>query len=153
VTFLDTQTLSTDQKQAVAALWNTVFPSGLAFSETRGIDDFLASLEDVHFTLVSQDGTLQACFIAFIRDELRFFSILLADSAQGKGLGTSLLDRAKQRYRELNGWVIDSPAYQRGDGMPYASPLAFYTKNGFEIVAADRWDNDQLKSVKVRWRK
>lgn len=151
--FLHTTSLSTNQKAAISKLWGKVFPSGLNFSDNWSFDQFLEPLQDVHFTLVYNDVNMEACFIAFIRNDLRFFSILIDDAAQGKGLGATLLHRAKQRYHELNGWVVDNTDYLRPDGQPYRSPIAFYEKNGFSVIHEDRWDNEKLNSVKVRWRK
>lgn len=146
--------LSISQKREITQLWNTVFPTTLAFKDLRGLEEFISNVENVHFTLAFNAlDELEGCFIAFWRNEEQFFSILVADKAQGKGLGTQFLKKAKEYYAELNGWMVDVAGFQRMDGSEYYSPEAFYVKNDFEVLENERWDNEKVRSVKIRWRK
>ncbi len=150
----ETTTLSEKEKQEITTLWNTVFPATLGFENINAFDVFFAGVENVMFALaINSADRLVGCFIAFWRNNQQFFSILIADEAQGKGLGTQLLQQAKEKHQELNGWMVDVAGYKRKDGSAYQSPEAFYIKHGFEILKTDRWDNEKVKSVKIRWRR
>lgn len=89
----------------------------------------------------------------FTRDEEIWFSIIINKNHQKRGIGRMLLNKAKEGYIVLNGWVVDKDSYLKQDGSPYSSPLGFYQKNGFEVLPEIRLSNEKLSAVKIRWTK
>ncbi|MFT7346345.1 MAG: GNAT superfamily N-acetyltransferase [Cryomorphaceae bacterium] len=79
--------------------------------------------------------------------------MIVESSFHGKGLGRSLLNYAKSKEPELNGWVIDHQNSQRKDGQVYQSPLEFYKKQGFEVHCDIRLELPEISAVKIHWRK
>ena len=79
--------------------------------------------------------------------------MILDRDLQGKGLGSHLLDLAKEQEKELNGWVVDHDRDVKRDGTPYRSPVNFYLKNDFLIIADERLETEHLSTVKIQWRR
>lgn len=84
---------------------------------------------------------------------MRFsFRILLQDF-QGNGYGSTILNRAKVRESELNGWIIDHNNYKKKSGEVYRSPLTFYLKNGFVKIENSRLASEKIAAVKMKWKR
>ena len=88
----------------------------------------------------------------FVRDNQKWFAIILDSKIQGKGIGTKILNLAKEKENELNGWVIDHDSDKRRNGKSYKSPLNFYLRNGFEKLSKTRLESDKISAVKIRWK-
>ena len=88
-----------------------------------------------------------------MRDNERWFAIILHSKFQGRGLGTKLLKFAKHQEQELNGWVIDHNRDKKKNGECYTSPLSFYLKNGFEKLPENRFKSQKISAVKIKWKK
>ncbi len=143
--------LNADEKAWVSRLWNAHFPKSLALSKEEGIEGFLSGLtECCHFILLHGGSQPAAWSLGFMRDGARWFSIVVDTSYQGKGYGQLLLEAMKTRYPCLNGWVIEDASYTLHNGQPYASPLGFYLKRGFEKLE-NRFRNEKLEAVQIRW--
>ncbi len=63
-----------------------------------------------------------------------WFSMAIERKYQRRGIGTALLNYAKQKTNELHGWIIPDDSLKKPDGTPYYSPKKFYLKNGFELT-------------------
>lgn len=113
---------------------------------------YLEFLEDKdHLLLNDKNGRLMGWLVCFIRENERWFAMAIDQSAQGKGLGSALLNRARKRYPSLNGWVIDSDTEPKQNGEYYMSPIAFYLKNGFEIKRNVKLTKNGISGIQVKW--
>jgi GNAT superfamily N-acetyltransferase len=144
-------TLDKELKDMLLKLWNKEYPNSIANSSIENLNAYLHKLENPLHVLLISDEALLAWFCEFDRDGERNFAMIVENNSQGKGLGTKLLQDAKQRNTALNGWVVQGNDYKKSDGSLYPSPIAFYEKNGFEILTDQIWETDVLKTVKIRW--
>ncbi|MCL6265746.1 GNAT family N-acetyltransferase [Flagellimonas sp. 2012CJ39-3] len=96
---------------------------------------------------------IQAWYFDFTRENEKWFAIILSSKVQGKGLGTKILNMAKQKESILNGWVIDHNKDHKRNGQPYKSPLGFYLKHGFKKIPETRLELDHISAVKIKWKK
>jgi GNAT superfamily N-acetyltransferase len=152
MTFTQTPTLTLDQKKDIFTLWNKVSPVAVSHNSMQAFDLYLASLDGVIYTLVlGEDSRVVGWFADFDRDGDRWFAMLLDSSIHGKGVGSELLARAKERHQSLNGWVIDHGNDKTLSGDSYISPVNFYLKNGLTIVSEVRLELDNLSCVKMNW--
>ena len=152
--FLQTSTLTLPQKTELIALWNRESPENITHESMADLEKYLTSLEDVVYTLTLDDKEkIVGWFADFDREGERWFAMLLDASIHGKGVGSQLLSRAKDRHEALSGWVIDHTNDKKLNGEPYLSPVNFYLKNGFEIISDVRLELDHLSCVKMRWEK
>ncbi len=88
-----------------------------------------------------------------MREGEKWFAIIVDSDFHGQGLGTELLNRAKAKESELNGWVIDQDNDVKQNGDSYLSPLGFYLNNGFEQLKDKRLELQHLSAVLIRWDK
>jgi GNAT superfamily N-acetyltransferase len=126
----------------------------LNYQTLADFDRYLADLNDQSYILmVDGQDHIQGWYVGFARDNERWFAIILDAKMSGKGFGTQLLNLAKEKEPVLNGWVIDHNNDKKRNGETYASPLNFYLKNGFELLAECRLELKKLSAVKIRWKK
>lgn len=104
-----------------------------------------------HIVMIDEKQCIKGWYFDFIRDEEKWFAILLDSKIQGQGFGTQLLKQAKEGASELNAWVIDHDNDLKQNGEFYKSPLPFYLKNGFEKHSGIRLELDKLSAIKIRW--
>lgn len=146
--------LSDSEKLEILELWNNEYPEKLAYKSKEEFNEYLKNLaEQSHIILIDSDKKIKGWYVDFKRDHQKWFAILLNSKIQGKGIGTKILELAKQKENELYGWVIDNNSQKKKNGTFYKSPLNFYLKNGFEIIAEDRLELDKISAVKIRWKK
>ncbi|MEZ4935917.1 MAG: GNAT family N-acetyltransferase, partial [Saprospiraceae bacterium] len=145
-------TLTIYQKAALLELWDNEYPAQLGYSDMAAFDGYLDKLINVeHFLVEANDGTIMGWYFHFLRDNAKWFVIILSSEIQGKGVGSALLAKAKKTETELFGWLTDHDRYKKRNGDVYRSPLGFYKKNGFEVLADERLELDKLSAVKIRW--
>ena len=150
--FVQRSILSASEKLAVFHLWNNEYPEKLAYDSMQEFDAYLSELRDPsHLLLVDSAGKVRGWYFDFIRDQEKWFAIILDAQLQGKGYGSQLLERAKQYEKELNGWVIDHNNDKKRNGEFYQSPLNFYLKNGFRKLKEDRLELNKISAVKIKW--
>ncbi len=132
-------------------LWNNEYPVQLCYQALSDLDEYLLSLsEPTHYLITNKNNYTVGWAVAFDRDNERWFAIIVDNKSQGKGYGTQLLNMLKKDNSQLNGWVTDHNDYKKSNGNLYPSPLAFYTKNGFELLANERLETENLSAVKIR---
>lgn len=149
---IKTQSLSLQQKLDIIELWNEEYPKALSLSGLEAFEEYLQNLEDKHHLILTDEtGSVKGWLIYFIRDHERCFAMLLHASLQGKGWGSRLLNFAKAHNSSLIGWVIDHETETKQNGENYKSPIAFYRKNGFEILSDVQWKKQNINGIKVKW--
>jgi GNAT superfamily N-acetyltransferase len=146
---LKTKTLSALQEAQINQLWNEEYPLKLK-------DRFPILLNGVehysHYLIENENKNVLAWAVDFEKDNETRFSIIVSSKHQGKGLGSLLVETLKTEIKEFYGWVIDHDSDIKSDGSHYKSPMSFYIKHGFEVLADDRIQSDMLTATKVRWR-
>jgi len=151
---LVTKSLTPEQRESIYQLWNNEYPSGLLFSELSEFREHLWSMDNIdHFLILSSDEEVIAWSMIFDRDGQRWFSIIVDTDYQGNKLGTKLVKKLKENEEELYGWVVDHDNDRKASGEKYKSPLNFYKRNGFVVVPEERYDNEKVSAVMIRWKK
>ena len=146
--------LSKTDKKEIFDLWNNEYPEKLNYQTLSEFENYLGNLtEQSHILLRSENQSIKGWYFDFIRENEKWFAIILDSEYHEKGFGTKILNLAKEKESELNGWVIDKSNDKKKNGEPYKTPLNFYLKNGFEKFAKDRLELDKLSAVKIKWKK
>ncbi len=144
---LKTKQLTESQSEQINTLWNQEYPVQMQ-------DRFAILLNGVdnygHYIIEDSNENILAWAVYFEKENEIRFSIIVASSAQGKGLGTALIAELKADLGEFYGWVADHNNDKKQDGSTYPSPLAFYTKQDFEILYDTRIDTEIIKGVKIK---
>ncbi|MHA1228142.1 MAG: GNAT family N-acetyltransferase [Candidatus Hodarchaeales archaeon] len=86
-----------------------------------------------------------------IKNRQNWFTIVVDRKYQGRGVGSTLIDKAKSLVEQLHGWVIPFNDYKREDGSYYKSPFNFYLKQGFKIGDDFFVEKKDLHLVEVYW--
>lgn len=152
--FIENNQLTKDQKLQIFEIWNNEYPARISYKDISEFDAYLEKLTDQHHIL-ALDGNqnIKGWFFDFIRDNDRWFAIIIDSSLHGQGIGSEMLDLAKSSNKVLNAWVTDHNTDLKRNGEIYVSPLQFYIKNGFEVLTDVRIETDILSAVKIRWKK
>tara|TARA_R110002072_G_scaffold23949_1_gene81854 strand:+ start:37277 stop:37750 length:474 start_codon:yes stop_codon:yes gene_type:complete len=152
--FIETSQLSHFQKEAILELWNNEYPKKLNYPTLEAFEKYLEGLkEQSHIVMIDNDQKIRGWYFSFIRESEKWFAIILDTAVQGDGLGRKILNIAKTKESELNGWVIDHNTDKKRNGEFYRSPLNFYVKNGFTVIPNTRLELEILSAVKIEWRK
>ena len=150
---ISTKSLTDTQKVQILEIWNKEYPERLVYKTLSDFEAYLEKLADQQHILVIDDNErVYGWYFHFIREEERWFAIILDSDLQGQGFGTRILDLAKEMEPVLNGWVMDKNDLKK-NGEIYPSPLQFYLKNGFELLSETRLETDRMSAVKIRWKK
>lgn len=146
--------LSNSEKNEIFELWNNEYPEKLSYSSILEFKKYLEKLsEQSHILLIDQNEKIKGWYFDFVRDNEKWFAMILNSKLHGKGFGTKILNLAKQKEFELNGWVIDHNRDKKKNGEFYKSPLEFYIKNGFKKFSNCRLELDKISAVKIKWKK
>ncbi|WP_431125929.1 GNAT family N-acetyltransferase [Flagellimonas flava] len=152
--FIKRSSLAQSEKVQVLELWNNEYPEKLGYTSMAAFDTYLEHLKDSsHILLIDEDKKIKGWYFDFKRDNEKWFAIILDSQIHGKGIGSKMLELAKEKENELNGWVIDHSTDKKKNGESYHSPLNFYLKNGFEKVTGNRLELDKISAVKIKWAK
>ena len=150
--FRKTKTLSLSEKHQIFDLWNNEYPRNLVYENLEQFQDYLNELKDqYHIILLDENEQLIGWYFDFLRDGQRWFAAILDSKFQGEGYGTKLLNLARQKRTELNGWVIPSADYIKYNGEAYRSPLEFYNKIGFKVHRNIKLETDKISAIKISW--
>lgn len=148
-----TKNLSKHWKSQILNLWNNEYPEKLNYKSLADFETYLENLtEQSHMLLVDKHQNLRGWYFDFIREDEKWFAIIVDSAHHEEGLGTNLLNLAKNKETELNGWVIDRNEGKKRNGQLYKSPLAFYIKNGFQEIPGIRLELEILSAVKIQWK-
>ena len=149
---LETTTLTNQQKETIFRLWNQEYGQKLNHNEVSNFEKYLEGVkEHFHYLLVNDSGEIIGWAFKFTRDGDRWFSILVDRTEHGKGRGTLLLNKLKEKEERLNGWVVDHENDKTVNGAAYISPVNFYLKNGFSTLPEVRLETEKLSAVKMVW--
>lgn len=148
----ETASLTEGIRGQLLDLWNEEYPAQLHLQDGKALQDYLWPLNRLkHLLLQDKQGCIKGWAWSFDRDGERWFAIIVSTEQQGKGLGRQLIERLKNAEQTLNGWVTDHNKDIKQNGTPYSSPLDFYIKCGFEVLADQRLETEKMSAVKIRW--
>lgn len=143
--------LTPRQLEDALRLWNNEYPEQLMHGSQKELQGYLRTCsQPKHYTVSDDDGNLRAWAYTFLRDNSRWFALIVSGPLQGKGWGRRLLDALKEEKQTLYGWVTDHNRYQKVNGVVYVSPLSFYLKNDF-VICPERLETELLSAVKIKW--
>ena len=146
--------LDNEQKKQIFELWNNEYPERIAYQSIENLENYLNKLtQQIHYLLLDEHNKIHGWATTFIRDNEKWFVIIVSEKLHGKGIGTKMLNKLKEDEAVLNGWVIDHNADKKLNGTYYKSPIGFYQKNGFEIIADTRLELEIMSAVKMKWTK
>lgn len=150
--FTHKKELSASDKLHLMELWNNEYPEKLAYAGIDAFEVYLENLKDQrHILMCDENNNIQGWYFQFTRENETWFAIIIDSKCQGAGMGTQLLDMAKEQVEQLSGWVIDHNGDIKKNGEFYTSPLNFYLKNGFQLISETRLELDFISAVKIQW--
>ncbi len=152
--FIQSKEPSKAEKEELLELWNNEYPKKLNYKTIPEFENYLKNLYQPSHILVKDDNQkIIGWYFDFIRENEKWFAILLSSDVQQKGLGSKILNLAKDKETELNGWVIDHNNDKKKNGEVYESPMLFYLKNDFKKVTKKRLETKKISAVKIQWKK
>ena len=152
--FIKQTKLSKTDKREIFDLWNNEYPKKLNYKLFEEFEKYLENLKNQsHILMRNENQNIKGWYFDFIREKERWFAIILDSKLHGQGIGTKILNIAKKKETELNGWVIDHNNYKKKNEELYASPLNFYLKNRFEKISKKRLEIEKISAVKIKWKK
>jgi hypothetical protein len=95
--------------------------------------------------------SIEGWWFDFIREDERWFTILVNNDLHKRGIGRSLVELGRKQHKSINGWVIETNELSKIEGDLYQSPMGFYLKMGFEKTKIHVETNSNIKTVKIRW--
>lgn len=150
--FVNTKILSEHQQSQLFLLWNNESPRIISYEKENDLKKFLAHLiQPRHILLIDKDKNVQGWFVDFLKNDEKWFIVIINSRLKGKGYGSKILTKAKEINSELNGWIINTHEYLLINGNTYIPPIKFYKKNGFEIFPEIMRKTNGLKTIKIRW--
>lgn len=145
--------MTSAEQNTIHRLWNQEYPKQLQHQDLAEFQNYLNGLSDLqHFLLYNESKEVVGWALQFTRTEEVWFAVILNSTVHGKGYGTRLLNELKKTAQVLNGWVIDHNKDLREDGKSYNSPLDFYLKNDFKVLADTRLESEKISVVKIQWK-
>lgn len=146
--------LSTKDKIQIFELWNNEYPEKLVYHTLEDFENYLDNLtQKTHYLLLNSEGNIEGWAITFIRENEKWFAIIISEKLHGRSLGTMMINKLKQDKAILNGWVIDHDLDKKANGCYYKSPIGFYKKSGFKILPEIRLELEIMSAVKFKWNK
>ncbi|XHP75299.1 hypothetical protein KCTC52924_03065 [Arenibacter antarcticus] len=146
--------LSKTDKIEILNLWNREYPEKLNYQTLAEFDHYLINkTEQSHILMIDESQEITGWYFAFKRDNDKWFTLIIDSKLHGRGFGTKVLNLAKEKETELNGWVIDHSNDRKKNGEIYKSPLRFYLKNGFKKLEENRLELDKITAVRIKWSK
>lgn len=153
--YTTTNYLTSYQKETIRReLWNQEYPACIQLLSAEQFDDYLFPLQDpLHILVKNEHNQILGWYFDFLRENERFFAMIIHKDAQGKGVGSELLRLAKEQRTVLNGWVVPSTSLLKSNGQLYRSPVSFYERNHFCIRKDIQFKSPLMVTIKIEWRK
>ena len=144
--------MTLSHKQEILHLWNEEYPKNLQYDDISKLNEYLTDLKDPnHLLLVDEKGKIKGWYSDFIRNDEKWFLLILSSENQGQKFGSQIIKMSKKWNEELNGWVINSDNYLKTNGQFYKSPLDFYRKQEFQILENNKLETDKINAIQIKW--
>ncbi|MHA1973435.1 MAG: GNAT family N-acetyltransferase [Candidatus Hodarchaeales archaeon] len=137
--------------------WNSEYPVIIDRNTVKGVQrTFMKNTEHWDLLVAKKKSTNESVGLLvlqheFLNDRKNWFTIVIDRKYQRKGIGSKLIEKAKQLVDQLHGWVIPFNDYKKEDGSYYKSPINFYLKLGFKIGDDYYVEKKDLHLVEVYW--
>ena len=96
--FIKLKELSKINKEEVLNLWNNEYPEKLSYKTLQDFENYLENLtEQSHILMINNNEEIKGWYFDFIRENEKWFAIILDSKLHGKGLGTRILNIAKEK--------------------------------------------------------
>lgn len=97
--------LNETQKEQIFDLWNTEYPEKLVYHSMADFENYLNKLIDQnHYVLSDTNDEIQGWAITFIRENEKWFAIIISEKLHGKGIGTEMLNELKKKGKHFK-WM------------------------------------------------
>lgn len=135
-------------------LWNQEYPISIQLQSHQAFSEYLFPLEDRRHYLAIENEEIVGWLMDFIRDEQRYFAMIVLQEHQRKGIGSTLLSTAKENNNRLTGWVIeDNQTLLKQNGEIYTPPISFYERHQFQLLRDVQLKIPQFAMFQIQWRK
>lgn len=135
-------------------LWNKEYPVSIQLPSNQAFLEYLFPLEDKRHYLAIENEEIVGWLMDFIRDEQRFFAMIVLGKQQGKGIGSTLLNTAKANNNRLTGWVIEgNQTLLKQNGEVYKPPISFYERHQFQLLRDVQLKIPQFLMFQIYWKK
>lgn len=152
VKIIEQTELSDEEKSRIIEMWNAEYPSDIAHPGIPSFNEYLSKVTDrKHFLLIDESQKIVGWAMMFVRDDAKWFVIIVDGKFQGKGFGIKLLDALKAAENHFFGWVINNDNYKKANSENYRSPLGFYKKIGFVVHENEKLIKENISGVKIEW--
>ena len=81
-----------------------------------------------------------------------WFNMIVKSGYQRQGVGSRLLILAKEKVKDLHGWVIMDDKHKKINGDYYNSPIKFYKKNGFRLTGITSNYIENVTLFEIHWK-
>jgi len=140
------------EQQEVHTIWNTEYPLLFKYADFQDFQKYLFSLHDLrHYYIKNSSNEIVAWASDFIREDARWFGIIVKSTHHRSGLGSQLISHLKSKNVQLCGWMIDNCRELKSDGTYYQSPQQFYRQQGFEFHPDEHMGFDRISAIKISW--
>ncbi|WP_299135915.1 GNAT family N-acetyltransferase [uncultured Tenacibaculum sp.] len=150
--YKETHALSEFEKEAVRLLWNNEYPKIIQQKSKAEFDEYLSQLKNKKHILILKENEVLGWYCDFIRNNELWFAMIIDAKMQGFGEGRKLIQKAKKRNKELNGWVVIENSYLKQNKKEYKSPIEFYKKLGFKIFLNKKLESNEMNAIKIQWK-
>lgn len=98
--FISLITLSKTDKKEILNLWNSEYPEELNYRTVSEFEKYLENLtEQFHNIIKNENQSIKGWYFDFVRENEKWFVIILDSKFHGKGFGTKLLNLGKRKKR------------------------------------------------------
>lgn len=150
--YKETDVLSESEKEAIRILWNNEYPQVIQHKNKEHFEEYLSQLKNTKHTLVIKNNEVLGWYCDFIRKNELWFAMIIDAKLQCLGEGRKLIQRAKSRNKELNGWVVIESNYLKQNKEEYKSPIKFYKKLGFTLFFNEKLESNKMNAIKIQWK-
>lgn len=152
LSIVEENTLSEAHMHTLRSLWNQEYPIALSYERSEDFALYLRRLENVrHYLLKNENGIVYGWAFDFDREQEKWFGIIVDSEMHGKGFGSLLLQKLKDKNTALSGWMIDRDSDLKSNGETYKSPSKFYRKHQFTLLPHERMGFDKISAIKIKW--
>jgi GNAT superfamily N-acetyltransferase len=153
ITITPTTVLTEAEQRQLHALWNNEYPALFNYQAFEDFQNYILSLQDVnHYCIKHSSEEIIAWASDFMREDERWFGVIVRSDHQRSGLGAYLMQHLKAKNPALSGWMIDNNRELKSDGTYYQSPHLFYRLQDFEFHPDEHMGFDRISAIKITWK-
>ena len=94
---VQTSELNSSAKEQLLQLWNNAYPEGISHKNLDAFENYLSALINTkHYLLLGNSDAILGWAFTFVRDNEKWFAIILEESIMGQGIGRLMIEMLKQ---------------------------------------------------------